>query len=551
MSIYTEHFETIFGTRQNIQALRNKVLELAIQGKLVEQDKNDELASEFLKRVQAEKQHLITENKIKKEKAFPKIEEDEIPFEIPSSWEWVRFGDIANQIHYGYTASARKNGDAKLLRITDIQNGRVNWDSVPMCEIVTSKVGQYILGEKDIVIARTGGTVGKSFIIQNIPEDSVFASYLIRIVLTDKITSEYVYQYLNSPFYWNQIRNYSQGTGQPNVNAQNLKNLLVPIPPIEEQNRIGAKIRNLMAEIDQLEQCLERKERLELALPKAVVSAISNCQNEEELKVQLGLVIEHFTEVFQTPESLQELRDVILQLGIQGKLVPQNPEDEPASELLKQIQAEKELLIKEKKIKREKALPGIEEDEIPFEIPRSWEWVRLGSIGFTNIGLTYNPSDKNNNGMIVLRSSNIQNGKMDYTDIVKVSVEIPESKKCFKGDILICARNGSKRLVGKSAIIDKNGMTFGAFMAIYRSDYNEYVQRFLCSPFFRTLLDESGTTTINQITQNMLKNFIIPFPPILEQQRIVKKIESLLAVIDKLEKEMKHKQRIVKAMATV
>ena len=547
MSIYTEHFETIFGTRQNIQALRNKVLELAIQGKLVEQDKNDELASEFLKRVQAEKLHLITENKIKKEKAFPKIEEDEIPFEIPSSWEWVRFGDIANQIHYGYTASARKNGDAKLLRITDIQNGRVNWDSVPMCEIVTSKVGQYILGEKDIVIARTGGTVGKSFIIQNIPEDSVFASYLIRIVLTDKITSEYVYQYLNSPFYWNQIRNYSQGTGQPNVNAQNLKNLLVPIPPIEEQNRIGAKIRNLMAEIDQLEQCLERKERLELALPKAVVSAISNCQNEEELKVQLGLVIEHFTEVFQTPESLQELRDVILQLGIQGKLVPQNPEDEPASELLKHIQAEKELLIKKKKLKKEKVLPGIEKDEIPFEIPIKWKWAKLGDISLLTMGQS--PDGQ----FVAVQADGIEfhQGKIYFDNVfLKESQQkTTEPKKVVEPRTTLLSVRAPVGILNITPRRISIGRGLCGISALGGMD--EFFYFYFLKAFFSYFEEKSTGTTFKAITGEVIKNTPVPLPPLDEQKRIIKKIESLFAIIDKLEKEMQRKQRIVKAMATI
>ena len=174
----------------------------------------------------------------------------------------------------------------------------------------------------------------------------------------------------------------------------------------------------------------------------------------------------------------------------------------------------------------------IEEKDVPFDIPETWRWVRLGTIGYTNIGLTYSPKDQTMDGVIVLRSSNIQNGKMVYEDIVKVNMEIPDNKMCQIGDILICARNGSKRLVGKSAIVDKAGMSFGAFMAIFRSVCNQYIIHVINSAYFRnSLLGDTGTTTINQITQDMLKNSLIPLPPLAEQKRIVAKIEELLPLV--------------------
>lgn len=233
----------------------------------------------------------------------------------------------------------------------------------------------------------------------------------------------------------------------------------------------------------------------------------------------------------------QELKNSILQLAIQGKLVEQRPEEGTAEELYRQIQQEKQALIKAGKIKKEKPLPEITEDEIPFEIPENWMWVRLGNIGYTNIGLTYSPKDVSDRGIIVLRSSNIQAGKMDYSDVVCVQMAVPDSKMCHKGDVLICARNGSKRLVGKAAIIDRDGMSFGAFMAIFRSSCNEYILQVINSAYFRNaLLGDTGTTTINQITQDMLRNAVVPLPPLAEQKRIVAKIEELLPLIDRYEK---------------
>ncbi len=231
---------------------------------------------------------------------------------------------------------------------------------------------------------------------------------------------------------------------------------------------------------------------------------------------------------------VDELKNKILQLAIQGKLVPQDENDIPASVLLEEIKKEKEKLIREKKIKKEKPLPEITEEEKPFELPKGWEWVRLGEIGYTNIGLTYSPKDVSSNGTPVLRSTNIQNGKIDLNDLVYVKGNIPENKMCKRGDILICARNGSKRLVGKCAIINEEEMSFGAFMAIYRSKYNKYINLVLNSELFRNQLGDSNTVTINQITQEMLKKTICPLPSVAEQLRIVQKVDELFEIIDEL-----------------
>ena len=233
-----------------------------------------------------------------------------------------------------------------------------------------------------------------------------------------------------------------------------------------------------------------------------------------------------------TPE---QLKASILQYAIQGKLVEQRPEEGTGEELFQQIQTvckheESQLKRRGKKV----SSVAITEQDPPFDIPETWKWVKLGQLGYTNIGLTYSPKDVSNDGIVVLRSSNIQNGKMDYEDIVKVSCPVPDNKICHIGDILICARNGSKRLVGKAALIDQEGMSFGAFMAIFRSVCNPYILRVINSAYFRnTLLGDTGTTTINQITQDMLKNVLIPLPPLEEQHRIVAKIEELLPYVDR------------------
>ena len=254
----------------------------------------------------------------------------------------------------------------------------------------------------------------------------------------------------------------------------------------------------------------------------------------------------------------KQLKNSILQWAIQGKLVPQDPNDEPASVLLERIREEKARLVKEKKIKKdknesiifrgddnshyEKFADGTVkciDDEIPFEIPQSWCWTRICNITQSYIGLTYSPSEVSSQGTIVLRSSNIKNGRLDLCDIVRVSKEIPEKLRVAPNDIIICARNGSKRLVGKSAIVDtvNEPMTFGAFMAICKTPLYKYIYQFLQSDlFFSQLRDVSGTTTINQLTQNNFNAFLVSIPPIEEQQRIVERIEEIMPIADKYEK---------------
>ena len=255
----------------------------------------------------------------------------------------------------------------------------------------------------------------------------------------------------------------------------------------------------------------------------------------------------------------KQLKNSILQWAIQGKLVPQDPNDEPASMLLERIRTEKAKLVKEKKIKKDKnesiiyrgddnsyyekflATGEVKciDDEIPFEIPKGWEWTRIRNISQSYIGLTYSPTDVSSRGTIVLRSSNIQDGKIVLNDVVRVSKEISKKLQVEKNDIIICARNGSAKLVGKSAVVTDvtEPMTFGAFMAICKTALYQYVSIFLQSDlFFSQLRGVSGTTTINQLTQNNFNDFWILIPPANEQKRIVEKLQNVSPFIERYSK---------------
>ena len=429
---------------------------------------------------------------------------------------WTKLGCITDVIQYGLSNSAESTGDYRLLRITDIQDGYVDWESVPFTNTDAAK--KYLLHKNDIVFARTGATVGKSFLITDLPYDSVYASYLIRIRLIKGISANYIYQFFNSYCYWKQVTGKAIGVGQPNCNGTALKELFIPLPSQAEQNRIVSVANNLLkiADIISFEQ-------------------------------------EDLSELIQTAKSK------ILDLAIRGKLVPQDLNDEPASMLLERIRAEKEELIKQGKIKRNKKESVIFKgddnsyyekmpdgklnclnEQLTFELPEGWEWCNLLMIGTTNIGLTYRPADIDTQGIMVLRSCNIVNEKINLTDLVRVKTSIRTNQFVQKNDILICARNGSRTLVGKCALIPEldEQASFGAFMAIYRTPYFGYIIHFLRSNFFRSIFDDSNSTTINQLTQDMLKRAIVPLPPLAEQHRIVKKLNTLLTDLSYIEKEL-------------
>lgn len=359
------------------EQLKKSILQYAIQGKLVPQNPGDEPAKDLLKKIQDEKQKLIAEKKIKKDRnesfiyregeSFYEVRgkvvaciDDEIPFEIPESWEWARLGHLSTTIQYGYNAPAKEKGDIRFVRISDIQSGRVIWPSVPFCDIKEEDVLKYSLDTGDVLFARTGGTVGKSFFIKQMEYPAVFAGYLIRVKIHDKMFPEYIYKFMSSAFYWQQLRQGTVATAQPNCNAKTLAHMLIPVPPFEEQKRIVAKIEELLPYVEEYSAAEAAIGRLNKKLP-------------------------------------EQLKKSILQYAIQGKLVSQCSKDRPAKALIKEIQEEKKQLIAEKKLKKDKnesfiyregesfyEVCGKEVDcideEIPFDIPESWEWARLGFL---------------------------------------------------------------------------------------------------------------------------------------------------------------------------
>ena len=226
--------------------MKKSIFQQAIQGKLVEQRPEEGNAQELYAQIQAEKQRLIKEGKLKKEKPLPEITEDEKPFEIPDGWMWVRWGDLSESIQYGFNAPAQNSGRIKMVRISDIQDGKVLWGSVPFCQIEENEIPKYLLKKNDILFARTGGTVGKSYLVREVSEEAIYAGYLIRTRYSSSLVPEYLKCFMESPLYWDQLKNGTIATAQPNCNGKTLSKMILPLPPLAEQKRIVARLEELL-----------------------------------------------------------------------------------------------------------------------------------------------------------------------------------------------------------------------------------------------------------------------------------------------------------------
>ncbi len=485
------------------QELKNSILQMAIQGKLVEQRPEEGTAEELFARIQEEKQRLIKEKKIKKGKPLPEITDDEKPFNIPESWMWVRWGDLSESIQYGYNAPAQSAGRIKMVRISDIQEGKVIWESVPFCNIQEDEISNYLLKKNDILFARTGGTVGKSYLVKDIPDEAIYAGYLIRTRYSESLCPEYMKCFMESLLYWTQLKNGTIATAQPNCNGKTLSKMVLPLPPLAEQKRIVAKIEELLPYIERYEQAWSKLEKFNSRFP-------------------------------------EDMKKSLLQYAIQGKLVEQRSEEGTAEELFEQIQEEKHRLIKEKKIKKEKPLPEITDDEKPFDIPESWKWVRVGEIFAHNTGKAMNSSAKKVNKAGAKRkfitTSNLYWNSFDFSSVKEMFFSDDELERCTvrKGDLLMCEGGA---YYGRTAIWNYDyDICFQNHIHRLRS-YKPVELLFFYHLFYfyksMNMMKAKGTA-MPGLSSQTLHQMVLPLPPLSEQKRIVEKLERLLPLCEQL-----------------
>lgn len=488
----------------NAQQLKNSILQEAIMGRLVPQDPNDEPVSVLLDKIREEKKRLVKEGKLKKKdlEETP-VNEDEIPFEIPESWEWVRWGTLSESIQYGYNAPAKEKGRIKMVRISDIQKGEIAWATTPFCDIEEKDIDAYKLKKNDILFARTGGTVGKSYLVSEEPQEAIYAGYLIRTRYSSQLCPQYLKFFMDSSLYWEQLKDGTIATAQPNCNGQKLAKMILPLPPLAEQKRIVSKIEELLPKIDEYGKAQESLDKLNEELP-------------------------------------ERLKKSILQEAIEGRLVPQDPNDEPASVLLDKIRAEKKRLMKEGKLKKKdlEETP-ISEDEIPFEIPDSWEWVKFGNLVSTSTGKT--PARGNTdfwgNDYPWVSISDMKQG-----EIIKSTKECISQKAandCFhnvistKGTLIM----SFKLTVGRTSILGIDAYHNEAIISIKTyADKDNITRNYLAVilPIIANSGDSKNAIKGKTLNSTSIYNLLVPLPPLAEQKRIVSKIEELFHEIDKL-----------------
>ena len=525
----------------NGKQLKNSILQWAIQGKLVPQDPNDEPASVLLDKIRQEKERLIKEKKIKRDKNASiiyrgednsyyekmlatgevKCIDEEIPFDVPQGWEWERWGNIAQTIQYGYNAPALEHGVIKMVRISDIQENCVLWDNVPYCLIDENDIDTYLLKVNDILFARTGGTVGKSFLVEEVPEKAIYAGYLIRTRYSSLLNPRYMKSFMESQLYWEQLKNGTIATAQPNCNGKTLAKMLLPIPPTKEQNRIVKKLTQLSSFLDNYGLCQDRLNLL-----------------NEEIK--------------------EQLKKSILQEAIQGKLVPQLAEEGTAQDLLEQIKKEKLNLVKEGKLKKsalatsvifrgddnkywEKKVTTCEciDEDIPFDVPESWAWVRLETILNTGSARRVHAKDWRQAGIPFYRAREIgklaDDGFVDNELYIDLSLyeDFSSSGVPLPNDLMITAVG----TLGKVYIVKESDKFYykdGSVLCL-ANKYGlcaEYLKMVIESPFFKgQYRQESQGTTVATLTMVRLQKYFIPIPPLQEQYRIVETYRNIASIM--------------------
>ena len=463
--------------------LRQKILDLAIHGKLVPQDPNDEPASVLLERIRAEKERLIAEGKIKRSKKSATSDTphyENVPFEVPEGWCWTTIGEVSSSILYGVSESAKETGAYKLLRITDIQDNKVDWDSVPYTDFNKDKALNYLLQDGDILFARTGATVGKSYLVSGLTKDSIYASYLIRVQTSQLIFPEYIKRFFESGYYWEQISLSSVGIGQPNVNGTTLANLNVPIPPYKEQLRIVEEANRWLAIADILDENTGH-------ICKAIESAKAK----------------------------------ILDLAIHGKLVPQDPNDEPASELLKRINP--------------KAVASCDNPHYG-NIPSSWVYTTMGSIFQHNTGKALNKSASTEGALLpYLTTSNVYWNTFDLSVVKEMRFKESEIEKCtiIKGDLLVCEGGD----IGRAAIWNKDySICIQNHLHRLRPKGDVVPLLYLYYLMYLKLTNkiEGKGIGLQGFSSGLLDKLEVPLPPYNEQIRIVDKIQETFKTLDSI-----------------
>ncbi|EOX4928822.1 MULTISPECIES: restriction endonuclease subunit S [Vibrio] len=524
-----------------VKKLRELILELAVRGKLVPQDPNDEPASVLLERIAAEKAKLVKAKKIKKQKSLGQVSKDEELFDTPTGWAWTRISEIAEiSPRNSTTDDDAEVSFVPMPLITTNYDGSHGSEKRIWKEI---KKGYTHFQDGDIALAKITPCFenSKAAVFSGLEGGVGAGTTELHVArpLSDCINPLFVLLYLKAPIFLKVGETKMTGSaGQKRVPKDFFSENPLPFPPSNEQHRIVAKVDELMTLCDQLEQQTEASIEAHQVLLTTLLDTLTNSVDADELMQNWARISEHFDTLFTTEESIDQLKQTILQLAVMGKLVPQDPSDEPASELLKRIAEEKAQLLKDKKIKKQKALPPIAEDEKPFELPNGWEWCRFGNVATSRLGKMLDKSKNVGAPLPYLRNTNVQWHKFDLDDVKLMKIEDSEREEflVLPGDLLIC--EGGEP--GRCAIWEDEKQEIYFQKALHRARplgqcLPEYLQVCLTVDATNGVLDNYFTgATIKHFVGAKLNSYIHPLPPVEEQKRIVNKISDLIKICEQL-----------------
>ncbi|HHY0389839.1 TPA: restriction endonuclease subunit S [Vibrio parahaemolyticus] len=538
-----------------IKKLRELILELAVRGKLVPQDPNDEPAAVLLERIELEKAQLVKEKKIKKPKTLQTLSPESLP-RLPESWTWSYMQDITEYVQRGKGPKYAEEGSVRVISQKCVQNS--GFDIEPARYIEEESLEKYqderFLRENDLLWNSTGtGTVGRVNVLPSIKQKSLVADSHVTVVRPLIMNSRYIWCILMAPGVQARIDPFheqslvSGSTKQVELNTSSVVTLPIPVAPIAEQHRIVDKVDELMALCDQLEQQTESSIEAHQVLVTTLLDTLTHSADANELMQNWARISEHFDTLFTTEESIDQLKQTILQLAVMGKLVPQDPTDEPAAKLLERIAEEKAQLVKEKKIKKQKALPPISEDEKPFELPSGWEWCRLGQIGYDLGGGT--PSKSNSkywDGEIPWVSP--KDMKVDFIEsaidtVTEKAIKETTIKLIPKNSLLmvvrgmILAHSFPVALTNKDVVInqDMKALVFSNIDPHYLLTVMKATKT-----TFTDLVDRSSHGTCKLISEK-LWNVTLAIPPLNEQKKINMMLEQIMDICEQLKQGIRKK----------
>jgi len=524
-----------------IKKLRELILELAVRGMLVPQDPMDEPASELLKRIAAEKARLVKEGKIKKEKPLTPVSDDEKYFVAPATWEWCRLQEVCEYIQRG---KGPVYADFGAVRV--VSQKCVQW---PGFDISASRFvddaslsgykDERFLKCNDLLWNSTGtGTVGRANVLSYISEKTLVADSHVTVIRPLMVGPRFLCSFIWSPGVQSRIEPehekslVSGSTQQVELNTSAVMALPVPIPPLNEQVRIVAKVDELMALCEQLEQQTDASLSRHQTLVATLLNALTSAADHAQFASSWQCIAEHFDTLFATEESIDQLKQTILQLAVMGKLVPQDPHDEPASELLKKIAAEKTRLVKERAIKKEKELLPVSEQEGLFELPKGWSWARFGSVVSFESELVA-PQDFPQFDQVAPDSIEKGTGKLLLRRAVAETGVTGPNNKFYAGQILYSKIRPS---LSKAIIADFDGLCSADMypLRVFGLSKQFLLKTILSESFLVQVRREENRIKMPKLNIPSLSSFLISVPPLKEQLRIVAKVEELMLLCDQL-----------------